>query len=178
MRRELAVTAALCVAWGSWAQQAPDFLPGTMGKPTTDPEWREVEVPPPPPLRSEGLVSVEGGSPALQFGIDPDSVAVGKDNVVRYVIVARSGSGAINAMYEGILCERGEYRVYARHTGAGWHAVQTEWKSLFDGIEARHVRAIARGGACQGRAPNGNAAQIVRDLRAPQDRKFGASGAP
>jgi hypothetical protein len=170
MRRELAIAAALCVAWGSWAQQAPDFLPGTMGKPTSDPEWNEVEVPPPPALRTDGLVAIDVGSSSLKFGVDPASVAVGKDRVVRYVIVATSSSGAVNAMYEGILCDRDEYRVYARHTGQAWHVAQSEWKSVKDGVEAVHVRAVARAG--------GTADQIVANLRSPQDRKFGASRAP
>jgi hypothetical protein len=178
MLRKLAAAAALWVACGSWAQQTPDSFPGTMGKPTSDPEWTEIEVPPPPALRTEGLVPVEvSGGTELRWAVDPKSVAVGADRIVRYVVVASTRS-ATNASYEGLNCDRAEYRVYARSSGQGWRAAETGWKPLSDSGEAQHARAIAKAGACQGHAPNGSAGQIVRDLAAPQGRKFGGSNAP
>jgi hypothetical protein len=168
MRRRAVALAATLAAAAALAQPAAD-----------DPEWKEAEAPPPPALRTEGLVPIDVGSSALQFGVDPASVAVGKDRVVRYVIVAKSRTGAVNGMYEGIFCDRDEYRVYARYApGQGWHSVDTEWKSVKEGFEAVHVRAVARAGACLGHAPSGTADQVVRNLRSPQDRKFGASSAP
>jgi hypothetical protein len=150
-----------------------------MGHATHDPEWTEVEVPPPPALRMSGLVEVDvGGGSELRFAVDPQSVALGRDKVVRYVLVASSRSGAVNAVYEGLRCDRGEYRVYARSSGQAWRPVETEWKSVFEGGEAQIARAIAKGGACQGHTPNTSAEQIVRDLRSPLDRKFGGSNAP
>src|SRR3569832_466688 len=133
MRREAVVAAAFWAACSCWAQSAPDFLPGTMGKPTQDSDWKEIEVPPPPALRTSGLVEIDvGGGSQFRFGVDPQSVAIGKDKVVRLVVVATSSSGAVNAIYEGLRCDRGEYRVYARSSGQGWRPVETEWKSLFD----------------------------------------------
>lgn len=184
MRRERAVAAALlaaCAVCAAWGQTTPDFLPGTMGKPNVEPQWNEAEseVPPPPALRMSGLVAIDVDSAsALRFAVDPQSVSIGKDGVVRYVFVATSSSGAVNAAYEGLRCDRGEYRVYARSSGQGWRSVDTEWKSLFEGFEARHVRAIAKAGACAGHTPNRSAQQIVQDLRTPFDRKFGGSSAP
>lgn len=181
MRREWAVGAALWAACASWAQQAPDFLPGTMGKPAADSAraWTEAEVPAPPALRTSGLVPVDvQGALELRYGVDPASVAVGPDGVVRFVVVASSGSGAVNAMYEGVRCDRGEYRMYARSSGQGWHPANAAWKPIGQGLEARQARAVAEAGACRGHVPNGTATQIVRDLRAPPDRKFGGSGAP
>jgi hypothetical protein len=168
MRRELILLGAALASAAALAQPAAD-----------DPDWKEAQVPPPPALRTEGLVPVEIGSSALRFGVDPASVSVGKDRIVRYVIVATSSSGAVNAMYEGIRCDRDEYRVYARHSpGQGWRMVDTEWKSVKEGVEAVHVRAVARAGACLGHSPSGTADVVVRNLRSPNDRKFGASGAP
>ena len=179
MLREVALAAGLLAACGSWAQQAPDFFPGTMGVPAEEAEWKEVEVPPPPALRTSDLVPVDvAGGTELRYGIDPQSLAVGKDGVVRYVIVASSRSGAVNAIYEGLRCDRGEYRVYARSSGQGWRSVEAEWKSVFEGAEARHARAVAKAGACIGRVPNHDALQIVRDLRTPPGQKFGGSNAP
>lgn len=180
MRREWIVASALCAATGTWAQQAPDFLPGQMGRSTAPDaaDWKEVEAPPPPALRTEGLIPVEiGTKSALDYGVDPASVSVGKDGVVRYVIVAKSRSGAMNAFYEGLFCERDEYRVYARYAnGQGWRPVESdEWKSVKDGFEANHVRAVARAGACLGHSPSGTADQVVRNLRSPSDTRFGGS---
>ena len=164
MRLRFTFAAAALAAAGASAQIA-----------TPDPEWREQEVPPPPALQTQGLVDIEiGTGPSdLRFGVDPKSVSVGKDRVVRYVIVATSGSGAVNASYEGLRCDRGEYRVYARNSGPAWRAVTMEWRSLFDGMEGRRALAVARGGACQGRTPNDSPSQILRDLAMPPGQKFG-----
>jgi hypothetical protein len=167
MLREFVALAAACALASAFAQVATD-----------DPDWREAEAPPPPALRTEGLVPVEVGSTGLRFGVDPASVSVGKDRIVRYVIVATSASGAVNAIYEGIRCDRDEYRVYARHSGQGWRSVDAPWKSVKDGFEATHVRAVARAGACMADAPSGTADEIVRNLQARPDRKFGGTSAP
>jgi hypothetical protein len=168
MRREFALAALFCAAATSWAQLADP-----------DPDWKENEFPPPPQLRVDGLAQFEvAGGSELRYGIDPQSIGIGADRVVRYVVVARSRSGATNAIYEGLRCDRAEYRVYARNFGQGWREAETEWKSLFDGQEARHVRALAQAGVCRGRVPNVSAEQIVRDLGMSTERKFGGSSAP
>jgi hypothetical protein len=139
-----------------------------------DPDWREAEAPPPPALKLEGLIPIEMPRSALRFGVDPASVSLGSDGVVRYVVVATSDAGAVNALYEGLRCNSGEFKVYARHTpGSGWSvAKDSPWRSLHDGKTASHSLIIARHGACIGRGANRSAAQIVRDLRAPVDTRF------
>jgi hypothetical protein len=166
LRKFVALAACVCAA-------------AAFAQPASDTDWKEAEVPPPPPLRMDGLVPIEvTGAVDLRYAVDPQSVGIGSDGVVRYVVVATSRAGAVNAMYEGVRCGRAEYRVYARSSGQGWRPVETEWRSLYEGVEARHARAVARGGACFGPAPNRSAQQVVRDLRTPDDRKFGGSGAP
>ncbi len=140
----------------------------------TDVDWKEQGVPPPPALKTERLIALEIPGSLLNFGVDPDSIAVGKDGVVRYVVVARSSSGAMNAMYEGVRCSTGEWKVYARHNpDAGWKQVQdAEWKPMSGNAQARHSLAIARTGACVGRGMNRSASQVVRDLRTSGDQRF------
>jgi hypothetical protein len=168
MLRNFALAALLCVAATSWAQLSDP-----------DPDWKESEVPRPPALRTTGLVAfdVSGGS-ELRYGIDPQSVGIGADKVVRLVVVASSRSGAINAIYEGLRCDRAEYRIYARNSGQGWREVETEWKSMFGDVESRHVRTLAQSGVCRGRIPNGTPGEIVRDVGSRMDHKFGGSSAP
>lgn len=139
--------------------------------PADDPDWREAEVPPAPALNLQGLIPLEIAGSALRFGIDPSSIAVGSDGIVRYVVVATSATGVVNAIYEGIRCGDGEFRIYARHNPAGgWMVLKdSKWRPV---KEQRHTQVIARSGACMGRTANRSVVQIVRDLRTPLERRY------
>lgn len=145
---------------------------------TSDPDWKESEAPRPPPLQTANLIPVEISGSTLRFGVDPGSVTLGPDGVVRYVVVASSNTGAVNAMYEGIRCSTGEVRTYARHNpDSGWTpAGDLSWTPVHEGRPLRHSLTIARNGACLGRGPNRSVAQILRDLRSPVDRRFNNAG--
>ncbi|ROR29730.1 CNP1-like family protein [Inmirania thermothiophila] len=67
----------------------------------------------------------------LRYAIAPESLAVGGDGVVRYVVALPSGS-ARNVVFEGIRCGDARYTLYAylapdgrwrRYPGEGWHRV-------------------------------------------------------
>jgi hypothetical protein len=102
--RAMCLTLLLCSRLAT-AQLLPD-----------SPDWRESEVPPPPAFDVKRLIRVPGpdGS-SLKYGIDPATLSVTPEGVVRYVIVASSADGGQNVMYEGIRCSAGQHRVYARH---------------------------------------------------------------
>ena len=154
MRRISLCLLALGFASGVQAQLTPP-----------DPDWREM-APAPPPLRTEGLIRIELPLSNLRFGVDPASVSIGSDGVVRYVVVATSNTGTINAFYEGIRCSTAEVRLYARHNpDSGWVLLNDgEWRSLHQTLPSRHSLVLARTGVCAGGAPNQSTAQIVRDL--------------
>jgi hypothetical protein len=139
-----------------------------------DPDWREAEAPPPPAFRQSGLIALDMPRSSLRFGVDPASVSLGSDGIVRYVVVAASATGAVNGLYEGIRCDTAEFKVYARYNaGSGWTvAKESPWRPLHDAQTSSHSLLIARTGACVGHAPNRSATQIVRDLRAPVDTRF------
>jgi hypothetical protein len=163
MRHRLVVLPLVLAAWVAHAQVAP-----------VDPDWREAQAPPPPAMKVDGLIPLEMPRSALRFGVDPSSVSIGSDGIVRYVVVAASATGAVNGLYEGIRCDSGEFKVYARgNAGSGWTlAKDSPWQPLQDGKSSSHSLLIARTGACIGHAPNRSAVQIVRDLRAPVDTRF------
>jgi hypothetical protein len=142
--------------------------------PAEDPDWKELQAPPPPALRTSGLIALEVPGSSLRFGIDPASVSVGADGIVRYVVVATSNSGAVNGIYEGVRCSTGEVKVLAHHNPAsGWvPAREAQWQPLQSTRNSRYSLTIARTGVCMGQAPNRNAAQIVRDLRSGVDHRF------
>ncbi len=97
---------------------------------TVDPDWKEAAAPPPPALNTSGLLPVDMRGSVLRWGVDPASISVGTDGVVRYVVVAQSDSGTVNAIYEGLRCNTAESTVYARHSGGQWApAPDREWKA-------------------------------------------------
>jgi hypothetical protein len=139
-----------------------------------DPDWKEQDAPPPPKLHTTGLIAIEVPGSSLQFGVDPDSVAIGTDGIVRYVVVAQSSTGAINGMYEGIRCSTGEVRVYARYNpSSGWTPANSNtWTPLSATTNSRYSLQVARNGVCQGEAPNRDVPTILKDLRSGVDRRF------
>lgn len=91
-----------------------------------------VKLPAYPKARGEGLIAfrVDGGS-NFRFYIDPASVQVGEDRVVRYTLVAISPNGYENVTYEGIHCKSGEFRVYARgHEGRWSEERGGQWRPI------------------------------------------------
>lgn len=160
--RSLAITLALVASVAQAQLSQPD------------PDWKEVEAPPPAPLRTDRLIRIELPESTLRFGVDPASIAVSSDRVVRYVVVAASSTGAVNAFYEGLRCSTGEVKVYARHSAdRGWVPVKGgDWRSVHAARPSRHSLVIARTGACLGGSPNQSAEQIARDLNAGPDRRF------
>ncbi len=138
-----------------------------------DPDWKEAAPPPPPAVQTTRLLPIEMRGSVLRWGVDPASISLGPDGVVRYVVVAQSDSGTVNALHEGLRCSTAESTVYARHSGGQWRPVSDrEWKPLHGDGTRLHTLAIARNGACVGHAPNRSAEQIARDLAAPADTRF------
>lgn len=134
-----------------------------------DPDWKEVEVPAAPAFDLKRLVPLEMSVQSqLKWGVDPATVSVTNDGVVRYVIVAQSSSGVVNAMYEGIRCNKAEFRRYARHNpGSGWvKSTDSDWTSLHKTGASRHPETLARGGMCDGAAPPSSVAEAMRRLNA------------
>ncbi len=154
-----------------WAALALTLMTfGALAQPATDsPDWKEAPVPLPPAFNQERLIPLE--MPAyvsLRLGIDPASLSISSDGVVRYVVVASSASGALNAMYEGIRCATWEVKTYARYSTSGqWAAVQEpKWVPL-NGLPSKHALALARQGACEngGSTPARSVTAIVTELK-------------
>ena len=76
------------------------------------PEQEKWSLPPYPADQNLLPFSVDAPTP-FQFFVDSKSISVDKDGVVRYTLVARSASGALNVSYEGIRCDPLERKLYA-----------------------------------------------------------------
>jgi DNA-binding beta-propeller fold protein YncE len=103
---------------------------------------------------------------SLKIGVDPSSITVGGDGVVRYVIVMTNATGSVNAVYEGIRCITDEVKTYARWTSSGTWSVASDpqWKALNDNTPSQHAKAFARQGGCQSRLATSKA-EIVNALK-------------
>jgi len=134
-----------------------------------DPSWKEGDVPPPPAFRMDKLVEVEVNLlGSLKYGIDPATINIGKDRVVRYVIVAHSSSGAMTAMYEALRCVTGEAKTYARYNDSKWTPLESpQWLSVFEQRRFNYQLAVARQGGCDNTAPPSSVSAMVDRLKRP-----------
>jgi CNP1-like family len=137
----------------------------------TDDDFKEIETPPAPVYHKEGLIAIDmPSSGSLKYGLDPVTLSIGSDGVVRYVMVAYNPSGSVNALYEGLRCETGEVKTYARSSELGrWTTVQQPtWRRVENNASSRHTLALAKQGMCDiGRLATTNVTEMVRLLRTP-----------
>lgn len=135
---------------------------------TDEKVWTEAVAAPPASFSTEVLIPFEVlKASALTYGIDPDTLTVGDDGVVRYVMVARSSSGALNVLYQGIRCATAETKTYGRLSDKGaWNSSpDAEWQALSFRGPTRPAMILARQGVCEGRTVTGNAQKILAALK-------------
>lgn len=139
-----------------------------------NPDWSEEQVGTPPAFDLKRLLPLEAPRASeLRWGIDPASISIGNDGVVRYVIVMQSASGALQAQHEGVRCSRQEGRIYARHTAGNWRTVEGgEWMTLRSAPQMRHTWMLSRQGLCVDNAPPRSVSEILSRLRRPIDHMF------
>lgn len=62
----------------------------------------------------QNLIEFDAGSITdYSHAVDPDSISIGQDGVIRFTLVTRSSTGAMNISYEGIRCITNERKLYA-----------------------------------------------------------------
>jgi CNP1-like family protein len=128
----------------------------------------QEQMVPPPGLDKARLVEVKSTLAAdtdFRFFVDPDSVSVGEDRIVRYVLVARSPSGSESVTFEGIRCP-GEYRVYAVGRPDGtWAGRPSEWRTIVRDPRVSQAM-LARQYFCPGRSAILSGAEGQKAVRA------------
>lgn len=85
-----------------------------------------------------------------KYFIDTPTLAVGKDGIVRYVLVIRTSGGATNISYEGMRCESAEFKIYATGHGDGTWSVarRSVWRRIENKPTNRHHAALSRDFFC------------------------------
>lgn len=149
-----------------WAQAG---MPPAPKSTEQDKEWEETAVPPPPTFSESRLLPI--AMPpymTLKFGVDPNTIAITKDGIVRYVVVAQNrAGGAVNAFYEGVRCSTAEMKSYARFNNGAWQETKApEWKRVRD-MNSSYVPALATQGLCRGNAPRSSVTEMVQNIRNP-----------
>ncbi|SNS22347.1 CNP1-like family protein [Noviherbaspirillum humi] len=131
--------------------------------------WRELEVAPPAPPVAAELIPFDAGATATQtFLVDPKSISVGSDGVVRYTLVSRSAAGATNVSFEGIRCSSFEKKILAigRPDGSWAKSRRDQWDKIsLNGINRQHA-SLARDFFCDGSLIAGTPERMVQRLRA------------
>jgi hypothetical protein len=120
----------------------------------------------PPQLDRSRLVELRLEAESdFRYFIDPASVSVGTDRIVRYAMVARSSSGTENISFEGLRCP-GDYRIYAvGRPDGGWGGRPGAWRPV-PRNERIAQNALMKRYFCPGRAAIKTAGEGVQALRA------------
>jgi hypothetical protein len=127
-------------------------------------QWQEIEVQLPVAPRQETLLPFYvSAATQNRFFVDGSTLSVGKDGVVRYVLLVLAAEGGRNVTFEGMRCETRERRIYAsgRLDGSWSKARKNEWVRIQDSYTNRHHAALFLEYFC----PIGNIVQDAAEAR-------------
>ena len=98
----------------------------------------------PAPPKPVDLLEFEPGRPAmLRFYVDPASLSVGTDAIVRFTVVVRGEGSASNVSYEAIRCKTRERKVYAYGRADGtWSEVRAPPWTTISGLNTDGYRFV------------------------------------
>jgi len=98
-----------------------------------DSRWRELQTKLPDYPKAENFLLFQAAAASpFSFFIDARSIDIGKDGVVRYSLIAKSVSGALNVSFEGLRCSERQVRIYAYgRSDNTWSKPRTsQWREL------------------------------------------------
>lgn len=167
MTRAAALVLALAVLGGCGGTAAPprsDWEEANAGRLAKEGDEASRQVMPPAPDATNLVEFSTGPATGFRFFIDAGALSLSGDGIVRYVILARSATGAENVAYEAINCRTSEYRLYATGRPDGtWQPVSAPWQSF--GPRTRVQRLLATEYFCPRRIAIATPAEGAMALR-------------
>ena len=130
-----------------------------------DPEnapWKELSVNLPAYPDDKNLIEFEvGPTNKNHFYVDPTSLVVGNDGVVRFTLVVRTPGGANNVSFEGMRCDTKEDRIIAiGRADRTWYPLpRPEWRPVENRLFNQHHVVLFRQYFC----PEGNIIRTPAD---------------
>lgn len=134
-----------------------------------DKNWTELPTAMPAYPKDDNLVPFYvSGIAGNEYAIDKSTLAVGKDGVVRYVLVIKTHGGATNTSYEGIRCKTREKKIYAtgRDDGTWSPARDNRWQGISWRSLLSYHRALADEYFCPMGVIVWDPAQALRNIKA------------
>jgi hypothetical protein len=118
---------------------------------------------PPPPEQVNLRPIFVSAESTNKYYIDPSTLALGADEIVRYVLVIETEGGARNVSFEGLRCRKRAWKLYAmgRPDGSWVKPRASDWRAIDNTPKYRHHAALSRDFFC----PNGG---IIRSTEEGQ----------
>ncbi len=130
--------------------------------------WSELQTDLPAYPEEGRLLEVEVATAYYPYRvfIDPESLSVGADRVVRYAAMITSAAGARNVSFEGLRCSTREYRRYAYGTNGSWQALgDTPWERIMKSGMGHYRHELYRDYLCGTSSDVLERDEILRRLR-------------
>jgi hypothetical protein len=118
--------------------------------------------------KADALIAFDPRRPTtMKFLVDPASVSVGADGIVRYTLVARGDGAAMNVSYEGIRCKTRERKTYAygRADGTWYQPKDPQWVTIGGSPTTGPSFALYEDFFCPARVIVSTAVEAVEGLR-------------
>lgn len=134
--------------------------------------WREGQVDLPAYPEQGRLLEVHaaGGGFPYDVYIDPSSLSLNKDGVVRYTVVVVSAEGALNISYEGMRCGKRIYRRYAYGVNDEWYQLgETAWEPVADSGPGHYRYRFYRNYLCDSQNPRRSVEDIINRIRSSRN---------
>ena len=137
-----ALSLSLCAPGLGLARTFVDEAQPKLGNSAAEPEpWREgaSALPAAPDVARMRPIDIDGVGPELQYRIDPQSLEIGDDGVVRYTLAQVPAQGGLaNVTREGLRCDQPEYRGYAWLDGDTWRPMSDAWLRIGPSYQDRY----------------------------------------
>lgn len=154
----VALTASAQEKWSQWDS---DFDQGRR-------DWKEIEARIPAYPRQEDLLQFSaGGISPHRYFIDPKSLSIGEDGVVRYSLVVKTAGGATNVSFEGMRCDVQQLKLYAfgRADGSWSRARDSRWRRIEYKESDRHHGVLFGDFLCPDQRPVRSVADALNSFK-------------